>query len=314
MSEEILQLRGALEGHQGWVTSLATSNQNPEILVSGSRDKSIVVWKLTLDTENVGYAQRSLLGHNHIVQDVAISQDGSYVLSASWDKSLRLWSLSDGSSMRFVGHEGDVMACDFSADNRMIVSAGRDRSIKLWNVIGEQLLSFDGPKGHNDWVTSVHITPEEKPRVISAGHDKLVKSWDVSTGELAADFVGHKNYINTAVLAPDGTLCASAGKEGVINIWNVEPSSFMYSLPGQEEVFNLAFSPSRYWLAAATASGIKIYDLQSHALREELHIETPTGKEPVPVSVTWSPDGQVLFAGYTDGVVRVWQVMRSLAN
>lgn len=88
---------------------------------------------------------------------------------------MRLWSLADGSSTRFVGHEGDVLSCNFSADNQLIVSASRDRTVRIWDVLGQQLLVFSGPSGHNDWVSSAHLTPDANPRVISAGHDKLVK-------------------------------------------------------------------------------------------------------------------------------------------
>lgn len=175
MSTETLQLRGALEGHNNWVTSLAVSPQKPDVLVSGSRDRSIIVWKLTLDGEDVGFAQRSLLGHSHIVEDVSISQDGEYVLSASWDRTMRLWSLADGGSTRFVGHEGDVMSCNLSADNNLIVSASRDKTVRVWDVLGNPLISLGNPTAHSDWVSSVHFTPDNQPRVISAGHDKVLK-------------------------------------------------------------------------------------------------------------------------------------------
>lgn len=71
----------------------------------------------------------------------------------------------------------------------------------------------------------------------------------------------------------------------------------------------MAFAPTRYWIAAATAAGIKIYDLRTRALREVLILDDFEGKEPTPISLTWSADGQILFAGYTDHVIRAWQVM-----
>lgn len=137
--------------------------------------------------------------------------------------------------------------------------------------------------------------------------------WDIAKASLLADFVGHEGYVSCVTLAPDGTLCASAGKDGVIYMWSVSPSQFMYSLPGGEEVNALAFSPSRYWLAAATHSSIKIYDLQERVVLEELRPEIYTSsKEPAPLSLSWSADGQVLFAGYNDNNIRAWQVMQSL--
>ena len=62
-------MRGTLEGHSGWVTSLATSLENPHMLLSGSRDKTLIVWNLARDDTHYGYPKRSLHGHSHIVSD-----------------------------------------------------------------------------------------------------------------------------------------------------------------------------------------------------------------------------------------------------
>ncbi|GAO49809.1 hypothetical protein G7K_3948-t2 [Saitoella complicata NRRL Y-17804] len=113
-----LILRGTLEGHAGDVTALATSAENPDVLLSASRDKSIIVWNLTRDEASYGVPKRSLHGHNSFVSDVVISSDGMYALSASWDKTLRLWDLNTGlTTKRFVGHTSDVLSVSFSADN-----------------------------------------------------------------------------------------------------------------------------------------------------------------------------------------------------
>lgn len=105
-----------------------------------------------------------------------ISSDGAYALSASWDKTLRLWELSTGATTRkFVGHTNDVLSVSFSADNRQIVSASRDRSIKLWNTLGDCKFTITD-KGHTDWVSCVRFSPNpQNPVIVSAGWDKLVK-------------------------------------------------------------------------------------------------------------------------------------------
>jgi WD40 repeat protein len=105
-----------------------------------------------------------------------ISSDGAYALSASWDKSLRLWELSTGNTTRtFVGHTNDVLSVSFSADNRQIVSGSRDRSIKLWNTLGDCKYTITD-KGHSEWVSCVRFSPNpQNPVIVSAGWDKLVK-------------------------------------------------------------------------------------------------------------------------------------------
>lgn len=121
---ESLALRGYLKGHTDWVTSLATNPEDPNLLLSCSRDKSVIVWHLTHSSDGeYGYARRALRGHSHFCSDVVISSDGAFALSASWDSELRLWDISSGkTTRRFVGHEKDVLSVAFSVDNRQIVS------------------------------------------------------------------------------------------------------------------------------------------------------------------------------------------------
>jgi guanine nucleotide-binding protein subunit beta-2-like 1 protein len=110
-------------------------------LISSARDRTVIEWDLGArsdDPYEYGRAHRGLRGHSHHVQDVTVSRDGQFALSASWDRSLRLWDLNYGRSERvFTGHRNDVLSVAFSPDNRQIVSGGRDRSIRLWNTVGE---------------------------------------------------------------------------------------------------------------------------------------------------------------------------------
>jgi guanine nucleotide-binding protein subunit beta-2-like 1 protein len=175
MSSESLILRATLKGHGNWVTAIATSPETPDTIVSASRDKTIIVWNLTRD-EQYGAPRRLLTGHNHFVQDVVLSSDGQFALSASWDKTLRLWDISTGkTTRRFVGHTADVLSVSFSPDNRQIVSGSRDKTIKIWNTIGECKLTLS-EGSHTEWVSCVRFSPNPANSVIvSCGWDKLVK-------------------------------------------------------------------------------------------------------------------------------------------
>merc|ERR1712023_475309 len=324
---EALILRGELKGHEGWVTSIATplepsSNQ----ILSASRDKTVILWTLTgdgVEDENgqCGRAKRALRGHNHFVQDVVISSDGQFALSGSWDGTLRLWDLTTGNTTRrFIGHTKDVLSVAFSVDNRQIVSGSRDKTIKLWNTLGECQYTIQ-EQGHSEWVSCVRFSPlPQNPVIVSSGWDKLVKVWNLSNCKLKRDYRGHTGYLNTVTVSPDGSLCASGGRDGTAKLWDLgsEEAKPLHTLDSGDEINALSFSPNRYWLCAAAGAVIKIWDLEQKIIVEELKPEVMGHKEgspPVCTSLCWSSDGQTLFAGYTDNLIRVWSlsVPRSLA-
>eukprot|EP00013_Stygamoeba_regulata_P004027 CAMPEP_0177637216 /NCGR_PEP_ID=MMETSP0447-20121125/4855_1 /TAXON_ID=0 /ORGANISM="Stygamoeba regulata, Strain BSH-02190019" /LENGTH=324 /DNA_ID=CAMNT_0019139133 /DNA_START=71 /DNA_END=1045 /DNA_ORIENTATION=+ len=322
---EVLSLKGILRGHNGWVTSIATTPESSDMILSASRDKSLCVWNITREDMsnplNYGVPRKSLTGHSHFVQDVVISSDGQFALSGSWDHTLRLWDLNAGTTTRrFVGHTKDVLSVAFSADNRQIVSGSRDKSIKLWNTLGECKYSIDD--AHSEWVSCVRFSPNTTtPLIVSCGWDKLVKTWSLSNLKLKNTLVGHTGNLNTVTVSPDGSLCASGGKDGTAMLWDLGQGKNLYSLDAGDNIHALCFSPNRYWLCAATEQNIRIWDLESKSLVALLDKTTvpdfhPAGSNsakpsnPACTSLAWSADGTTLFAGYSDDLIRVFEVAR----
>jgi guanine nucleotide-binding protein subunit beta-2-like 1 protein len=319
MSSDLFTLKGIMRGHTGWVTGIATTPENPDLIVSVSRDRSLMIWNLTREDGTYGEPRRSLRGHAHFVQDVVISSDGQFALTGSWDNTLRLWDLQAGTSVRrFIGHKKEVMSVAFSADNRQIVSASRDGTLRLWNTLGECKFTIED-NSHSLWPSSVKFSPNtNKPTVVSAGWDKLVKVWDLGNCKLLHDLTGHDGYLNALTVSPDGSLCASGGRDQTAMLWDLNDHKQLYHLDAGATINALCFSPIRYWLCAATETSIKIWDLENKSEVAKLDSSTPgffgTQKrcQTEPISLAWSADGTTLFAGYTDNAIRVWIVPPNL--
>jgi len=129
--------------------------------------------------------------------------------------------------------------------------------------------------------------------------------------------VGHTGYVNVVTVSPDGSLCASGGKDGTAMLWDLNEGKQLYKLEAGDIIHSLVFSPNRYWLCAATSQGIKIWDLESKIEVDDVRPEfTDAGKGPHYIapyctSLAWSADGQTLFGGYTDGIIRAFAVPSS---
>jgi len=298
---------------------LATSAAKQDMLISGSRDRSLIIWKLTKDQTNYGYALRSLKGHNHFVSDCVVSSDGQFAISSSWDKTMRLWDLQKGvTTRRFQQHEKDVLSVAMSNDNRQILSGSRDRTIKLWNTLGDCKFTFSREnEGHQGWVSAVRFSPgtvtQPIPLIVSGGWDRVVKVWDLSKCKHMKNFIGHTGFISTVCISPDSSLCASGGKDGTAMLWDLNKGENLYSLSADRPIHALVFSPTKYWLCAATDASIKIWNLETKQVIAELVPESKKENgvvlpKPACISLAWSPDGVTLFSGYTDNEIRVWSV------
>lgn len=242
------------------------------------------------------------------------------------------------------------MSVAFSVDNRQIVSGSRDKTVKLWNTLvsythltklsplllvvhsGSRYPLFNPvylstslkqgeckftitDEGHSEWVSCVRFSPSPTaPVIVSCGWDKRVKVWNLANCKLKQNLIGHTGYLNVVTVSPDGSLCASGGKDGTAMLWDLNEGKRLYSLDAGDIIHSLVFSPNRYWLCAATSQGIKIWDLESKDMVDILCPKWPTqGKHslaPLPycTSLAWSADGQTLFSGYTDGKIRCWSV------
>jgi len=213
--------------------------------------------------------------------------------------SLRIW----------IAHQKDVLSVAFSADNRQIVSGSRDKTIKLWNTLAQCKYTIQDDC-HDDWVSCVRFSPSNNnPIIVSSGWDKAVKVWSLTNCKLKTNHYGHSGYLNTVTVSPDGSLCASGGKDGKAMLWDLNDDRHLYTLDHNDVINALCFSPNRYWLCAATGPVISIWDLEGKDKVEELKPEVvSSGTPPQCLSLAWSADGQTLFAGYSDNKIRVWQV------
>jgi predicted Zn finger-like uncharacterized protein len=127
-------------GHADAVTSVALSIEGRYALAGGG--KSVLQHQTGRFTPSgqfhlyevaSGRCLGSLTGHGATVTSVCLSLDGSYALSGSIDKTLRLWAVKSGRCLRtFQGHTGAITAAALSGDCRFAVSASADRTLRLW--------------------------------------------------------------------------------------------------------------------------------------------------------------------------------------
>jgi U3 small nucleolar RNA-associated protein 13 len=107
------------------------------------------------------------------------------LLSASGDKTLKLWSLTDGTCLRtFEGHTAGVLRGMFVTAGTQVVSSGADGLVKLWSTrTAECVNTFDQ---HEDRVWALAAGGDQQQLLVSGGGDSSVVVWEDVTAEEAA--------------------------------------------------------------------------------------------------------------------------------
>jgi WD40 repeat protein len=106
------------------------------------------------------------------------SPDGKRVVTASWDKTARLWDAESGKEIASLkGHEGSEFSAAFSPDGKRVVTASRDQTARLWDAeSGKEIASLKVYEGD---LSSAAFSPDGK-RVVTASADKMARVWDVT--------------------------------------------------------------------------------------------------------------------------------------
>ena len=167
-----------------------------------------------------GHAIPSLSAHESPVNSVMVSLDGTVFVSASDDRSVRVWDARTGDQKLppLLGHEGSVYSVAIAPDGSMIASASEDSTVRLWDA--KTGVSAGEPiRGHDKGVTSVKFSPDSR-WLISGSTDGTVRIWDVAT-RLPSGFTPlHCHSGVTAVaITPDGQIIASGDSTGEIHLW-----------------------------------------------------------------------------------------------
>lgn len=270
---------------------------------------------------------RVIKGHSAKVNSLAIGPKGFTLVSASNDKTIKLWNPQTGQLLhRFFGHTSGVDSVAISPDGKGLVSGGKDRTILAWNLKSrfaiERFYSHSGsPYSHRlGAVHSVAFSPDGKI-IASGSEDKTIKFWNPRSGELLYKLEGHLDRVlcvSYAVpydiennLATDDfnphkyhTL-ASGSADGEIKIWRFGFWESLQTLSGHLGlVRGVTFAPDGQILASAGGDGtIKLWSVQTGELLKNFQ-----GHSDEVLSVTISPDGNTLASGSKDGTVKIWDL------
>lgn len=323
------QFLGFLKGHKGEVTSMVSGNSGADasetkIFISGSRDKTILIWKLNAsegarEGELYGEPFMALKGHSHFVSDLVLSKENTYLLSSSWDKTVRLWDVKTGvCNSTFLGSDKELTSVAVSNDLRKVYTAGLEENIWLWNTKGKRMESSKQSSNHQDWVSKVRASPSNKNDFLaSAGWDGKLKIW-LAGLQLKASFVAHEGPIDALAISTNGMFLATGGRDGYVKTWRFNSlQDALQVIRVDSNVNDIAFNPNFRIYAVATEKSVSVFSLEQDVKEpktvikiDELKTEDAKTNDHFGkfTSVCWSADGTVLYSGTASGIIAAHKI------
>jgi len=281
-------------------------------------DSSVRIWDATPTPMMIISSPQELIGW------VTWSPDGKRISTTDQygDFTTIIWDSQTGEKQStLTGHSVSAQDAFWSPDGSKIVTTGWDNLAKVWDAnTGEELLTFSGHVGEPfskfvgvDALFGTGWSPDGS-RIMTNGSDGIVRIWDANTGEEYLVFQTTKDVSAGSSWSPDGTRIASCAMPQILQIWDAESGApiiggFIHNTENvsPSEPFDSCiqggWSPDGKKILTTSFGGDGATIWNAETGEKILVFTEHTGALIFP---TWSPNGQRVATGETNGTVKIW--------
>ncbi|WP_235821264.1 NACHT and WD40 repeat domain-containing protein [Actinomyces mediterranea] len=265
-----------------------------------------------VDSSSAAWVAPKISGKNLLMQggilnplvdchNVAVSADGSRVVTGSMDGTLHVWDADTGGVVSVLeGHVNSVDSVALSADGARVVTGSGDSSVRVWDAdTGEVMKVLEG---HSDAVLSVAVSADGS-RVVTGEWEGTARVWDADTGKVMCVCRGHANRVWSVAVSADGSRVVTGSDDQTARVWDADTGKEVKVLEGHRDtVTSVAVSADGSRVVTGSRDRTaRVWDADTGDVTSVL-----SGHYGWVTSVAVSADGSRVVTGSRDGTARVW--------
>lgn len=248
---------------------------------------------------SAGAPHAVLWGHEAAVHDVAWSPDGRRIITASQDKTARVWDGESGQLLHVLsGHQADVTHAAWSPDGGHIATTSADKTARIWSAetgrLRAELKRHAGEILYADW------SPDGQ-RIATASEDGTTIVWDAQSGQLLRVLRGHRAAVQHVSWSHDGGRLVTASRDSTARVWDAISGQPLRTLQhGGYAALTAQWSRNGQRIVTVGDDWrARVWESNSGRLLTEL-------SEGFVTHAAWSPDNEHIVTSSMDKTARVW--------
>jgi WD40 repeat protein len=199
---------------------------------------------------------------------MAVTPDSRLAVSASLDKTLRIWELTSGTcSHTLEGHTSGIWAVAITPDGRHAISGSYDATLRIWDLRDGTCIQT--LEGHTAGIKSVIVTPDGR-FAVSASDDETIKVWDLVSGictqTLQWDYTLDKVIIGSVIaiaVTPDGRHAISGSDDDSIRVWDLATGRCIAEMHGDGACVSCCTSYPATVISGENTGRVHIFNLEN---------------------------------------------------
>ncbi len=311
--EEIAQA-SEIVAHESVLSTLALA-WNGAFLATAGKDCAVRLWasevKSVLNEDKIEAKRAESwtlvyeLAHADWVRTIALSPNGRFLASGSWDQSVALWDLANGRRIARLPEKirGVSKVC-FAPDGRTLAVTTANGTVSLWSLVrSRELIRLPAGVGG----VRAFVFSRDGRFFATCAEDKTIRIWNGRSKLPRKEIRNFPANVLTLDVSFNGTTLVAGCADGKIYVVDLTDDSektrrVISGHLGEVGVVKL-FPESRWLVSTGKDKTVRIWDLQN--LREVCNVRSVDGEI---FDLALDLAGTALFTGSEKGVARKWAI------